>query len=153
VDPGQASLAGFAHHLHAYTPLFQYLAHFRFLYIAYSSVHFVRADQCFSSLVKAPLRQVGSEDLERYFRLREAWERKQYGMLSNEDIEWLDQANQRFGGARVEWLYKFWSSDETGKQKWRALLTEAHPPQSVEFGTSLVARGNQAKPKESRRTA
>lgn len=153
VDPGQASLAGFAHHLHAYTPLFQYLAHFRFHYIAYSSVHFVRADQCFSSLVKAPLRQVGSEDLERYFRLREAWERKQDGMLSNEDIEWLDQANQRFGGARVEWLYKFWSSDESGKQKWRALLTEAHPPQSVEFGTSLVARGNQAKPKESRRTA
>lgn len=46
------------------------------------------------------------EELEKYFRLREAWERKQYRMLSTEDIGWLEQANQRFGGARVEWLYK-----------------------------------------------
>jgi hypothetical protein len=152
VDPGQASLAGLAHHLKAYTPLFQYLPHFRFLYIASSAVHFARAEECFFSLVKAPLQQLASEDLERYFRLREAWERKQYGMLSNEEIEWLDRATARFGGARVEWLYKFWSSDEGAKQ-WRTLLTEAHPPQSVEFGTCLVASGGGGKTKESRKTA
>jgi hypothetical protein len=135
VDPGQASLAGFARHLHHYALLFQRLAQFRFLYIASSGVHFVRAQQRFFSLLKAPLRQTAPEDLEHYFRLRAAWEGKQYGMLSNEDIEYL--ADERFGGARVEWLYKLWASSDTGNQQWRTLLTEAGA-REVEFGTYLV---------------
>ena len=135
VDPGQATLAGFARHLHHYAPLFQHLPPFRFLYIASSGVHFVRAQQRFFALLKAPLRQTASEDLEHYFRLRAAWEGKQYGMLSNEDIEYL--ADERFGGARVEWLYKLWASSETGSQPWRTFLTGAGP-QDVEFATCLV---------------
>jgi len=52
VDPGQASTAGFAKHLNAYAPLFSHLRSFRFVYIAPFTVHFARAEQCFSSLVK-----------------------------------------------------------------------------------------------------
>jgi len=104
VDPGEASLVGVANHLAAYTPLFRHLDHFRFLYIAPSTVHFVRAEQCFSSLVRGPLYQAIPEQLERYFRLRAAWDGKQYAQLSNDDIEWLDQGTRRFGGGRVEGL-------------------------------------------------
>ena len=44
VDPGQASLAAFATHLHAYLPLFRQVGDFSFLYIANSPVHFVHAE-------------------------------------------------------------------------------------------------------------
>lgn len=144
VDPGHTTLGRFAHHLNQYMPLFQYLSNFHFVYIAACPMHFDRAETCFASLVKAPLRQTAPEELERYFRLREAWERKQYRMLSAEDIEWLDQANQRFGGARVEWLYNLWGSGDTGKQQWRQLLIGANPPQNAEFRTALVASASVA---------
>jgi hypothetical protein len=144
VDPGQASLAGFATHLAAYTPLFRHLAHFRFLYMAPSTVHFVRAEQCFASLVAAPLQKAVPEELERYFRLRAAWDGKQYAQLSNNDIEWLDQANQRFGDGRVEGLYAAWAAG----REWRLLVVDARPSSVAEFSTCLVNAGCQAKPKE-----
>jgi len=138
VDPGNPTLGSFARHLNQYLPLFQYLRNFHFIYIAASSVHFERAEARFASLVKMPLQHSVPEELERYFRLREAWERKQYRILSTEDIEWLDQANERFGGARVEWLYKLWGSGDSGKREWRGLLAEGPATPSAEFRTALV---------------
>lgn len=148
VDPGQASLAGFANHLHAYTPLLRRLPGFRFLYIASSTVHFARARECFTSLVEAPRQQAVPEELERYFRLRAVWDGKQYGALSNNDIEWLDQANQRLGSSRVEDLYAIWAAGGD----WRKPLVEDHPPGSVEFGTYLVTARSQNRVNELQRT-
>jgi hypothetical protein len=150
VDPGQASLAGLANHLHAYMPLFRHLAPFRFLYIASSDVHFVRAEQCFSSLVKIPFEQHAPEELERYFRLRAAWEEKQYVQLSNDDIEWLDHANRRFGGSGIERVYCAWASGAVGKEEWGALLAEEYSPRTIEFGRCLITAECQAKAKELR---
>jgi hypothetical protein len=144
VDPGEASLVGFANHLAAYTPLFRHLDHFRFVYIAPSTVHFVRAEQCFSSLVRGPLYQAVPEELERYFRLRASWDGKQYAQLSNDDIEWLDHANRRFGGGRVEGLYAAWAAGG----EWRMLLVDARPSGAVDFRTCLLNAGGQAKAKE-----
>lgn len=141
VDPGQATLAGLAHHLQKYGSLFGMLDRFRFLYIAASPVHFVRAEECFSFIIRNPLQQMVPEELERYFRLRETWELKQYGSLTNEDIEWLEEANQRFQGDRVEHMYHLWSSAGHGKQDWRTLLSEPNEARKAEFGTYLVARG------------
>lgn len=140
VDPGQASLAAFVHHLQKYAPFFRFLDRFRFLYIAASTAHFVRAQQCFSLIVKDALRQMIPEELERYFRLRETWELKQYGKLSNDDLEWLDQANERFGGTQIDQLYQFWATGASGKQKWHALLAETNQAKHADFGTYLVAR-------------
>ena len=151
VDPGHATLGSFAHHLNQYLPLFQCLTNFYFVYIAPSTVHFERAERCFASLVKAPFQHTSPEELERYFRLREAWERKQYRMLSTEDIEWLDQANQRFGGPRVEWLYKLWGSGDSGEQQWRGLLSEGQAPQRAEFRTALIPSVTVAAVRKARR--
>jgi hypothetical protein len=152
VDPGQASLAGFANHLNVYTPLFRHLGRFRILYIAPSAVHFVRAERCFSSLVVVPLQLSIPEELERYFGLRAAWDAKHYATLSNDDIEWLDLANQRLCGSHIERLYAIWCSGEAGKQQWRSLIEEAHPTRTVEFRTCLMTAGGQAKPRELQRT-
>jgi hypothetical protein len=147
VDPGQASLAGFANHLNAYTPLFRHLSVFRFLYIASSAVHFVRARECFSSLVEAPRHHPVPEELERYFRLRAAWDGKQFGTLSGDDIEWLDRANQRLGGPRAEGLYIVWAAGGD----WRKLLIDDHPSGSVEFLTYLVTARSQPRVNDLRR--
>jgi hypothetical protein len=152
VDPGHATLRSFAHHLNQYLPLLQHLTDFHFVYIAASTVHFARAETCFASLVKAPLRHTAPEKLERYFWLREAWERKQYRMLSTEDIEWFDQANRRFGGAPVDRLYKLWGSGEAGRQQWRGLLTDGHPGQSAEFQTALITSTIVAEVTKARKT-
>ena len=105
VDPGQARLTGFANHLNAYIPLFRHLGAFRFLYIAASSIQFARAEKCFSSLVSAALGTNTSIDVLRYLRLRSAWNRKDYGTLSADEIEWLDQATRVFSGPKIEALY------------------------------------------------
>ena len=152
VDPGQASIAGFANHLNAYAPLFRHLPRFRFVYIAPFTVHFARAEQCFCSLVKTPLQADVSGELERYFRLRAAWDGKQYGTLSTEDIEWLDEANKRFGGPRIEQLYTVWRSSETRKDEYRAFLRESQSSRSAEFSTYLVKPARQDKRKELART-
>jgi hypothetical protein len=150
LDPGQASRAGLAKHLNAYTPLFRHLSHFRFLYIASSAVHFVRAERCFTALVKVPFEERKPAEMERYFRLRAAWDGKQYAELSNDDIEWLDHASQRFHGPEIERLYAAWGAGAAGNQEWRALVAEAHPQRTPEFGTCLIAAGCQAKPQELR---
>jgi hypothetical protein len=151
VDPGQASLTGFANHLNTYASLFRHLGRFRFLYIAPSTVHFVGAQECFSSLVQARLQEAVPEELERYFRLRTAWDGKQYGALSSDDVEWLDQANERYSGSRIERVYQIWASGEAGKKQWRTLLTETHSPRNVEFRARLVSVVPEDKSKELRR--
>ena len=95
-------------------------------------------------LLAAPLQKAVPEELERYFRLRAAWDGKQYAQLSNNDIEWLDQANQRFGDGRVEGLYAAWAAG----REWRMLVVDARPSSVAEFSTCLVNAGGQAKPKE-----
>jgi hypothetical protein len=139
VDPGQASLAGFANHLHTYLPLLRQLETFSFLYIANSPVHFVLAEQCFVSLVRAPLEADVSSEILRYFRLRNAWDLKRYGSLSASDIEWLKEATHRFHGEQFEASYHAWSSGVLTEQSLRTEFEQLRPHRSVSFRTCLVA--------------
>jgi hypothetical protein len=139
VDPGQASLAGFANHLRAYLPLLRQLETFSFLYIANSPVHFVAAEQRFVSLVRIPLQADISCELLRYFRLRNAWDLKRYGSLSVSDIEWLKEATHRFRGERFEAWYHAWSTGALTEESLRAELAQLCPHRSVNFRTCLVA--------------
>jgi hypothetical protein len=139
VDSGQASLAGFANHLRVYLPLFRRLEHFSFLYIANSPVHFVRAEERFSSLVHVPLEADVSSEILRYFRLRNAWELKKYGSLSASDIEWLKEAMHRFHTDRFEASYRAWSSGLLTEQVLRTEFEQCRPYRTAGFRTCLVA--------------
>jgi hypothetical protein len=139
VDPGQASLAGFANHLHAYLPLLQQLEMFSFLYIANSPVHFAFAEQRFAALVRAPLEAQVSHELLRYFRLRKAWELKNYGSFSATDAEWLKEASYRFHGDRFESSYLAWASGSLTEQALRVEFEQLHPHRNMNFRMCLVA--------------
>jgi len=139
VDPGQASLAGFANHLHAYLPLLRQLESFAFLYIATSRVHFVPAEGCFAALVRSPLDADVSSEILHYFRLRKAWELKQYGSLSATDIEWLKEASHRFHGERFESFYRAWTSGALTEKVLRSEFEQLRPHRNVSFRTCLVA--------------
>jgi len=139
VDAGRVGPKRFASHLNAYAPLFGRLRSFRFLYIAPCPVRFESARKCFSLLVGTPHEEVLLEELERYFELRAAWDAKQYAKLSMDDLEWLDQANQRFTGRDIERLHAAWDGSDPGREEWRRLFREVYPPREVEFHTCLVA--------------
>ena len=91
-------------------------------------------------LVQTPLEEVLLEELEHYFELRAAWEGKHYGKLSMDDLEWLDQGNQRFTGPGIERLHGAWDNSEAGREQWRRLFSEVYPPRAIEFRTCLVTR-------------
>jgi hypothetical protein len=139
VDPGQASLAGFANHLHTYLPLFRQLGDFSFLYIANSPVHSVRADGCFSSIVRARLDADVSSEILRYFQLRNAWDLKKYGSLSANDIEWLKEATHRFHGDPFDGWYRAWTTGDLGEQALRREFEQVRPHRNVTFRTYVVA--------------
>jgi hypothetical protein len=138
VDPGQASLAGFANHLRAYLPLFRRLETFAFLYIANSPLHFVAAERRFSALVRAPREADLSTEILRYFQLRNAWELKKYGSLSVTDIEWLKEAQHRFQSERVEDSYQAWASGTLSELSLREEFGQLRLHRQVQFGTRLV---------------
>lgn len=139
VDPGQASLAGFANHLHAYIPLLRQLESFSFLYIANSPVHFTDAERCFTVLVRTPLQSDVSGEILRYFRLRNAWELKKYGSLAASEIEWLKEATHRFHGDRFEASYRTWSSGTLNERSLREEFDLLRPYRNVRFASCLVA--------------
>jgi hypothetical protein len=74
----EVSLTEFVHHLKVYLPLFRQLSEFRFLYLARVDVHFENAKELFNSVVTIPLGSDASAELCRYFRIRKAWDLRQY---------------------------------------------------------------------------
>jgi hypothetical protein len=49
-----------------------------------------------------------SPDLVRYFEVRLAWERKEYGKVGSEELMYLNQSRRKYQGARYESLYDDW---------------------------------------------
>jgi hypothetical protein len=138
IDSGMARLAGFANHLQAYLPLLRRLERFSFLYIANSAVHFLPAEKRFSFLVHPPLKANIFSDILRYFRLRNAWELKQYSSVSTSDVEWLKEASHRFLGDHFERSYRAWASGTVTEQALRAEFEQPHLRSEVCFRTCLV---------------
>ena len=138
VDPGLARLAGFNNHLQAYLPLLRRLERFSFLYIANSAVHFLQAEKRFSTLVRASLKTDVLSEILRYFRLRNAWELKQYSSVSASDVEWLKEASHRFHGDRFEDSYRAWVSGTLTEQTLGAGFEQSHLLDDACFRTYLV---------------
>ena len=138
IDPGLIRLAGFNNHLRTYLPLLRRLERFSFLYIANSEVHFLEAEKRFSTLVHASLKTDNLTDILRYFRLRNAWELRQYGSLSTSDVEWLKEALRRFHGDRFEDLYHAWASGALTEPTLRAEFDPSPLLGDACFRTCLV---------------
>jgi hypothetical protein len=139
VDSGEATLAGLRHHLERYKQLFLHLGDFRFLYIARSTVHFVAAERCFSSFAGRTLAAGLSADLRRYFCLRAAWDEKRYGDLTNEDVEWLEQANARFREPETERDYQAWRAGQRAGEQLAEPGEKSQPVHQFRFSSCLVA--------------
>jgi hypothetical protein len=142
VNSGEATLAGFVRHLDKYKKLFLHLTHFHFLYISDSPVHFISAEKRFQSFVKRALEETVSKDLSRYFKLRAAWDQKQYGDLSNDDVEWLEGADRRFRGEDTERRYAAWCAGPRTDDDLMRLLKDGHT--HFRFSCYLVTPGGTA---------
>lgn len=138
VDPGLANIKAFATHLDAYAPLFRELREFRFLYIANSSANFITAESHFLKRF-APSNSHGSSDeILHYFRLRKAWEQERYGLFSNSDIEWLNDATRRFETRRMESLYAAWCAGQLTESDVRQEFPYTSPRTTVAFAAWLM---------------
>jgi hypothetical protein len=142
VDSGGSSVAGFARHLKSYEVLLLNLPDFHFLYLSNSTVHFAAAERTFQAFASRALSYDPSTELLRYFTLRDRWDKKLYGSFSNDEIEWLNEANGRFRGHEIERLSAAWRSGELSGHAVETLLAGACPPRRFRFSPLLVSVGN-----------
>ena len=140
VDPGQASLAGFAHHLQNYASLFSALGDFAFVYIADSSANLDHARACFESLVSCRAGRDIVREISLYFERRRVWELKQYTQLSAQDVEALQSAKERFASEELERLYASWSSGDLDGGALRRSLVRKYSDVKISFCSHLVSR-------------
>jgi hypothetical protein len=141
VNPGNQAFAGLAHHLNQYQRLFVHLKDFRILYISDSPAHFPPAERCFRSFARRVLERGVADDLARYFRLRGAWDQKQYASLTNDDVEWLERADARFKGPETELRYAAWCAGQKTDERPAKPLDDAQQPFRSRFRTYLVQPG------------
>jgi len=135
VPEDELSLADFVRHLHEYSPLFRELADFQFIYMGRSVVGFDKAQELFDSLVRIPLESNVSDDLLRYFRVRLAWEEKQYSTLTDADLVFRNQAKSRFRGGRFEAIYRRWKKGAIQDERIRAEFPGNGRTHTVKFRT------------------
>ncbi len=131
IQPAEANLTEFARHLALYLPLFRELSEFRFLYLARTDSYFAKAREQFDSLVTIPLGSNPSDDLLRYFTVRKTWDERKYGLLTEADLIFRNQARQRFAAPRFEQMYRSWKTgrvadaqvrDEFPSNDWRHIV-------------------------------
>jgi len=108
VDSGHWNLDPYVSHLRRYRPLFQHFSSFQFIYISTSTRLQTEARELFSLLIKGE----GLPDLLRYFDVRTKWNRKQYGLVTDADLIFRNEAKKRFTGPRFETLYRLWNRNQ-----------------------------------------
>jgi hypothetical protein len=138
VDSGFETSSHFVAHLAAYLGLFRELKTFRFLYIAAKDAYFQKAAECFRSLVKRPLEADVSGEILRYFQVRTKWERHEYVVPVTEDLEFLNEARQRFQGERFEGLFEGWKTGKVTEHELRLEFSQLKPGRALFFNTFLV---------------
>jgi len=132
------NLVGFVTHLKDYLPLLRQLKQFRFLFISARSDHFAQAALIFSRLVQIPLCQPAAAELLRYFRLRKAWEGKQFADLKHEDVQFLHDATKAFCAERFQELYRAWNAGTVTESELRARLPAQSNAREIGFDAYVV---------------
>ena len=134
----EASLAGFAHHLRSYAPLFRQLAEFKFLFLARTDCFFGKAHELFRDLVTIPLAPNPADDLLRYFKIRKAWDLAEYAAVTEDDLMFHNLAKERFRGSRVEHFYRAWKVGRISDVEIHEDFPGSDKPHVVHFETEIL---------------
>jgi hypothetical protein len=138
IDSGLGSLDSFETHLLAYDQLFQALHGFRFVYIAIRPTHFDAAEKTFLALADRTPRKDPGWEISDYFRLRKAWEAKQYGLFTDASIMTLHDYTKRFENHPCQERYPAWRDGQISTDLVRSEFHDLTPQEQVRFETSLV---------------
>lgn len=138
VDPGFLSLDSFETHLLAYSSLFSALPKLRFLYIATRPTHVEAAQKLFLALANRTPNIDPGEEILRYFHLRKLWESKQYGKLSDEDMEFLNRAQKQFNDAPTDIRFYQWWEGQVSSEMIRAEFRDLTPRREVHFDAEVL---------------
>ena len=138
IDPGWQNLASFENHLFAYSSLLGAIQEVRLTYVATRPTRFEAARKIFLSMVDRPPKTDPGEEILHYFRLRKAWEAKQYALFSNDDIELLNKFTQRFGKHPCQERYPAWRDEQVSSDMVRSQFRDLAPQRKVTFEPELV---------------
>lgn len=138
IHGGAAAFTDFVRHLETYLPLFRQISEFRLVYASRTDSHFEKATEIFRSLVKIPLESDISGDLLRYFRVRKAWDEKQYAAVTDADLIFRNHARSRFTGERFEGLYRGWKNGRVSESGIRMEVGTNETKHAVGFETFLL---------------
>ena len=138
IDPGWESLASFENHLFAYSSLLGAIQEVHLTYVATRSTRFEAARKIFLSMVDRPPKVDPGDEVLRYFRLRKAWEAKQYALFSNDDIELLNKFTQRFAKHPCQERYPAWRDEQVSSDMVRSQFRDLAPQRKVTFEAELV---------------
>ena len=140
IHEGAPGFTDFIRHLERYLPLFRLLSEFRMVYASRSAAQFEKATEIFHSFVKTPLESDIADDLLRYFRVRKAWEEKQYAAVSEGDLIFRNKVRSRFSGNRFEGLYRGWKNGHISESGIRHEVGTNDRKHMVGFDTFLLRR-------------
>jgi hypothetical protein len=138
IDPGSLSMGSFKTHLDAYLTLFTKLRELRFYYVATRGTNFERAKKLFMRTFERLWNPEVPLGLFDYFHTRRTWDEKNYGKLSNNDILFLNQGQERFGNAGIEDLYQKWRAGQITENFVRTESQKFRTPSQVTFISSTV---------------
>jgi hypothetical protein len=136
IDPMDAGVARFKHHLETYEPFLSKLCDFRFLYLSKSTMNFAAAERCFGTFSSA-LRYDPTTELIRYLKMRARHDGERSDSLSVDEMEWLGHARRRFDGEQVERLYAAWRAGEVAETETLAAVPGIR---RIRFQPCLVPR-------------
>jgi hypothetical protein len=148
VHAGTSTLLDFTHHLEAYLFLFRQLSEFGFVYASRTDACFTKATEIFLSLVKLPLEEQIADQLLRYFRVRRAWDEKQYGAVTDADLLFRNASRSRFSGERFEALYRGWKRERVTEEIIRREFGGHSRKRRVTFETCLLVKSNEKENEE-----
>jgi len=136
----EATFPEFVHHLENYIPLFQQLTEFRFIYASRTDSRFQKASDIFHSFVKIPLESDIGDELVRYFRVRKAWDEKQYAAVTEADLIFRIQVRSRFSTDRFEGFYRGWKNGRITEEAIRHQFPVNDRKRSIGFDTFLLKK-------------
>jgi hypothetical protein len=134
VDSGHWNLDPYVAHLRRYRPLFQQLPSFQFIYISTSIRLQTEARELFSLLIKGE----GLPDLLRYFDVQTKWNRKQYGLVTDADLIFRNEAKKRFTGPIFETLHRLWFRNQLPSDIARHETPVLPAPERIRFQAITV---------------